>query len=318
MPTPARRPAPTIALIFALQAAARLASADPPGIQDDSDRLFYEGNELMKKSDFHAACARFEQSLALRRRGGTLLNLALCREAEGDLAAALPLFEEALEIASRDGHTDRRDFAQRHVDDLRSRRKIPAEAPAAAPPPAPAPAPPAAPPAPAPAAAPAPPSAPPAPAPPAAPGPIHAAPPAPAPAPARDEALAHRLQIGAMTRLDIDPIHPGARFVAGLTFGVDEHLEIGASALLGREVGFEPQLTFFLGRSALKPLLNAGVPIFFVKEVDVGVRGSLGVQWDVGRHFGLFVQAGGAYFPNAAAGYAKGVLLPSLGAQGRI
>jgi hypothetical protein len=131
----------------------------------------------------------------------------------------------------------------------------------------------------------------------------------------------HRFQVGAAARVDFDPIlpHSGACLVLGLTFAVHDHLEMGASALLGHDKGVEPQLTFFvLGRSAWKPLINAGVPIFFVNGARVGVRGAVGVQWDVHRRFGVFTQVGGAYFPNAQQGYLSAVFLPAIGVQGRI
>ncbi len=81
----------------------------------------------------------------------------------------------------------------------------------------------------------------------------------------------------------------------------------------------EPQLTCYLFESAAwRPLINVGIPVFLSNGADAGVRGAAGVQWDVSRHFGLFGQVGGAYFPSAAPGYVHGVFLPSLGVQGRI
>jgi hypothetical protein len=129
----------------------------------------------------------------------------------------------------------------------------------------------------------------------------------------------HGRQLGAIARVDVDPIHPGASVVVGATYGLFDYLELGASALLGREAGIEPQATLFLlGRGAWKPLINLGIPIFLGHGADAGIRGAAGVQWDASRHFGLFGQLGGAYFPGASAGLVRGVLLPSLGAQGRL
>lgn len=132
------------------------------------------------------------------------------------------------------------------------------------------------------------------------------------------DSLAHRFQPGLLARLDIDPINAGARAAVGLTFGLWDHLEIGASALIGSTMGVEPQLTGYIFRGRWKPLVNVGVPIFFSSGAQPGVRGAAGVQWDLNRHFGVFAQVGGAYFPGARAGYAKAVFLPALGVQGRI
>jgi hypothetical protein len=146
------------------------------------------------------------------------------------------------------------------------------------------------------------------------------------PPPARDqvispspESLSHRFQPGAQARLDIDPLHAGVRTAVGLTLGLFDHVEVGASALIGPTMGFELQATVFMLTGAWKPLLNAGVPFFFNDLGPyVGIRTSWGVQWDVNRRFGVFAQVGSVYFPNAQVGYARTIFLPAAGVQGRI
>jgi hypothetical protein len=326
----ATRGAISIVLALALQAPTLGAAADPPDRRSEADRLFYEGKELGEQGRASEACAKLEQSRALLPRSGTLLNLGQCREDEGRHAAALERFQEALRLATLDGNADRQQIARHEIEHLR----LEVVWVSVAPPPdeevpgltitldgavlSPA---------------------------------RWSSPVAVDPgehvmaaiAPGRErfevgvtareagttqhvripvlralDERTHRFQIGAVARVDVDPIHPGARAVLGLTFGVDDHLEIGASALLGHANGVEPQLTLLLGRSAWKPLINAGVPVFFVDGARVGLRGAVGVQWDVHRHFGVFTQVGGAYFPNAQPGYVSAPLLPALGIQGRI
>src|SRR5262245_26834322 len=87
--------ATSLLMALALQAHAAIAAADPPDAKAESDQLFYEGNRLMAQGDVAEACERFERSLLLLRRGGTLLNLALCREAAGGIGVAAQLFQEA-------------------------------------------------------------------------------------------------------------------------------------------------------------------------------------------------------------------------------
>jgi hypothetical protein len=137
-------------------------------------------------------------------------------------------------------------------------------------------------------------------------------------APTEPPSLSHRWQPGLVVRADIDPLNPGVRTAVGVTFGLFDHVEIGASALLGRTMGFEPQITAFVLKGALKPLINVGVPVSFVDGARVGFRGAAGLQWDVNRHFGVFAQIGGGYFVSVPPGYASVVLLPALGVQGRI
>lgn len=350
-----------VALSLCASRASRAQTVDPAA---ESDRLFYEGNELMTQGHVAEACAKFEQSLGLQRRGGTLMNLAVCRKTAGELVAALPLFEEALAAALRDGRAERAQEIREHIADLRTKLSwitvTPAAAVTAASPEleiridgavvpraqwslpvavAPGPhvvtatapgkrgfearvagakagethpiaigemqpvvletpvvnEPPAA-----------------------VSKPVEGASPPPPP---REENLSHEWQLGLMARLDVDPIHPGARLALGPTLGLlGDHFEVGASVLLGRDIGIEPQVTFyFLGRTPYKPFLNAGMPIFFAADGGhIGVRGAAGFAWDLNTHLGVFGQIGGAYFPGAPAGVAKGVLLPAFGLQGRL
>jgi hypothetical protein len=69
------------------------AFAQPAGAQAES--LFRHGKELMAKSRFAEACAAFEASQKLDPTVSTLLNLASCREKNGQLATAWGLFIDA-------------------------------------------------------------------------------------------------------------------------------------------------------------------------------------------------------------------------------
>lgn len=130
--------------------------------------------------------------------------------------------------------------------------------------------------------------------------------------------FSHHLQPGLSARVDVDPIHLGVRALPGLTLGLGDHFEIGASAILGRDMGVEPQVTAFILSGALKPLINIASPVFVTGGVHVGARAAAGLQWDPVRHFGAFLQIGGAYFFNVPDGYSKLVLLPSAEIQARL
>lgn len=96
---------------------ARPAAADP----GDADDLFQQGKALLERGLVAEACQKLSDSLARARRGGTLLNLAVCREKQGRFATALRLFEEARARADRDGRADREQLAREHVEALRPR-----------------------------------------------------------------------------------------------------------------------------------------------------------------------------------------------------
>ena len=65
-------------------------------------RLFDEGHEATDRGDDAAACAKFEQSLALFRRASTLLNLGDCHQKLGHTATALGYWSEGAALLSSD------------------------------------------------------------------------------------------------------------------------------------------------------------------------------------------------------------------------
>jgi len=99
---------------FSFRAAPASAEAVP------ADELFQQGKGLMEQGSIAQACEKFAASLALARRGGTLLNLAVCREQEGRYASALRLFGEARDFAVKDGRAERVTLADEHLTRVRS------------------------------------------------------------------------------------------------------------------------------------------------------------------------------------------------------
>jgi hypothetical protein len=83
--------------------------------------LFEEARRLMTAKDYAAACPKLLESNRLDPSGGTLLNLALCREHEGKLATAWAHFKQALSVAKRDARPDRAQAAEEHLKALEGR-----------------------------------------------------------------------------------------------------------------------------------------------------------------------------------------------------
>jgi hypothetical protein len=113
-----------IAASFAPGAAAQAPPDKPPPppptpVQRQADERFQEGKALMEQGLVAAGCEKLAQSLELLRRGGTLLNLAVCREKEGKHALAFTLFQEALAVATADGRADRQELARRAIEEVR-------------------------------------------------------------------------------------------------------------------------------------------------------------------------------------------------------
>lgn len=86
-----------------------------------AEQLFQDGRALVDKGDHEGACAKFEASLRLDPRAvGTLLNIAMCKEATGKLATAWGLYREVA-TRSRGTRQDRVDLADKREKDLAPR-----------------------------------------------------------------------------------------------------------------------------------------------------------------------------------------------------
>jgi serine/threonine-protein kinase len=140
---------------------------------------------------------------------------------------------------------------------------------------------------------------------------------------ARDDAdnLSHAWQLGAFARADGDWKLRGLVSVFGLSYGIGDHVEVAAGAVLGRygrDKGVWVGGTGYFLRGQLKPLVTVGTHMFFIGDAHVGFHGSGGLQWDPFRHLGIFIEAGIEYFPIISDDYEKFYLLPSAGIQGRL
>ena len=106
-------------LLFALIVlAAPRALAQPASVR--AQGLFEEGRKQMNAGHFVEACTAFEGSQKLDPRVTTMLNLAACREQNGQLATAWALYVEAKQMAT-EGDGKFADVAANHAADLAPR-----------------------------------------------------------------------------------------------------------------------------------------------------------------------------------------------------
>lgn len=129
--------------------------------------------------------------------------------------------------------------------------------------------------------------------------------------------LSHAGQIGLFARADIEGQGRGAIGAFGLTYGIGNHVEVRAAALMGRDKGVEPGATVFIFSGNWKPRISLGVPIFVDDGARVGVHPGVGIEWDPLPAFGLFAELGAAFFPRTSPGYEHVVFVPVIGAQAR-
>jgi hypothetical protein len=90
---------------------ARAQTTDPQLAQS----LFDQARQLMAAQKYKEACPLLAESQRLDPGGGTLLNLAMCHEAEGKTATAWTEFNAALSIAIKDGRKGRESIARQHI-----------------------------------------------------------------------------------------------------------------------------------------------------------------------------------------------------------
>jgi hypothetical protein len=114
------------ALLGALVGLSGLSSAgaargDEAMGESAAERLFLEGRALMIEGRFADACPKLEESQRLDPRGGTLLNVAVCHERLGKIAAAWGEFRDALATARAEGQPKRERLAEERLSAIEPR-----------------------------------------------------------------------------------------------------------------------------------------------------------------------------------------------------
>lgn len=102
----------------ALLLATTPVAAQAPSREALAQALFDEAKALYEKESWDAACEKFQSSHELDPRGGTLFNLALCREKQGRTASAWSAFAEAKNLSSKEGRKERVSFAEARLREL--------------------------------------------------------------------------------------------------------------------------------------------------------------------------------------------------------
>lgn len=100
--------------------AALCGTATAQGTDVGAEALFREGRKLMKEGKLAEACDKFDASERLDGSVGTLINLADCREKNGQLATAWATFLKAASSAHIK-HDDREAIAKQHAAALEPR-----------------------------------------------------------------------------------------------------------------------------------------------------------------------------------------------------
>lgn len=101
-----------LALVLASSAAAA------QGSEQDAERLFREGQQLLEARNFGLACPKFEAAYKIDQKLGTLINLAFCHKEQGSIWYAWLEFREAEVKATELNRNDRKDFVRQRLTEL--------------------------------------------------------------------------------------------------------------------------------------------------------------------------------------------------------
>ena len=106
-----------IVLVVASTIAGGAARAEPSSESGSESKalaetLFFTGRGFMEAGRYAEACTKFGESYRLDPTAGTLLNLAVCHDHEGEIASAWGEFRTAAADARRSNRPDREQLAQ--------------------------------------------------------------------------------------------------------------------------------------------------------------------------------------------------------------
>ncbi len=127
-----------------------------------------------------------------------------------------------------------------------------------------------------------------------------------------------RSRLGAIAIAHIDPSNKGAAVLVGLTADVISRIQLQAAALIGPASGAYVGGSFALLDGRVRPILAAGVPVFFSDGPRVALRGAAGVELAINRHFAVIAELGVEYLVNPEPGLRTTLFIPAIGATARL
>ncbi|MDX2092881.1 MAG: hypothetical protein SFX73_33840 [Kofleriaceae bacterium] len=127
-----------------------------------------------------------------------------------------------------------------------------------------------------------------------------------------------RARLGGIAVGHVDVRRGGGAAFVGLTADVTSRLQVELSGIIGPNYGVFPGARFALLTGTVRPLIAAGMPIFFSDGARIGVRGAGGVELQVSRHLSLIGELGMEFMLNPETDKLDRAFIPALGATGRL
>ena len=136
-----------------------------------------------------------------------------------------------------------------------------------------------------------------------------------------------RFGVLALAHLDVpfDDRPRGGAMLVGATGDLTHQLRAQAALIIGPTAESDVTVSgAFAGASyaflsgALRPLVSAGLPVFFSNGARWAVRGAAGVEWQINKHVSVIGELGLEYVFNPEPMYKTNVFVPAIGAAGRL
>lgn len=135
---------------------------------------------------------------------------------------------------------------------------------------------------------------------------------------ARGEQAEATSRLGVLAFAHVDPKFAGAAGLVGVSYVTVGALQVEAGALLGTTFGGYAGARYAFLHGLVRPVVAAGVPIFVSNGARIGVRAAGGIELALHRRLSLVAEVGVEHVFNPEPAIASTLLVPAIGAIGRL
>lgn len=125
-------------------------------------------------------------------------------------------------------------------------------------------------------------------------------------------------KLGFLALAHLDPKNKGGAGILGLAYDVTGRVQLQAAALVGPSSGAYAGATVALLTGKMRPVIAAGMPVFFSSGARVGIRAAAGVEVRFSRHLAAVAEVGVERMLNPEMSIDKTLVIPAVGLIGRL
>ncbi|NVB85349.1 MAG: hypothetical protein HOV81_43700 [Kofleriaceae bacterium] len=125
-------------------------------------------------------------------------------------------------------------------------------------------------------------------------------------------------KLGVFAYAHVDPKAPGAAGYVGASYEVISRLQVEAAAILGPKFGGYVAARYAFLDGMFRPTITAGMPVFVSDGARYCVRGAGGLEVALHRRLSIVAEFGVEHMFNPEANIASTLIVPAVGAVGRL